>query len=160
MTFAAADKPTAAQIDDLAPRYAYKTGDETIISNSTLQNDDHLFLTVAASTRYEFQLYMAYNSGTTPDLKIGWTVPTGTTNTYTIDYFDTSAVRQAGQSTTVLTAGFAVGGFGADLYARFEGVLSVSTTAGTFQIQWAQNTLTASNSTVRAGSFLRLQKIP
>jgi hypothetical protein len=160
VTFAAGDKPTASQVDDLAPRYAYKSGDETIISNSTMQNDDHMFLTVAASTKYEFELYVAYNSGTTPDLKIGWTVPTGATNVYRVDYFDTSAVAQKGQSSTVLTAGFAVGGFASDLYAVFAGTLSISTTAGTFQIQWAQNTLTASNSTVRAGSFLRLQKIP
>jgi hypothetical protein len=160
VTFAAGDNPTAAEFNDLVPRYAYKTSDETIISNSTLQNDDFLALTVAASTKYEFELYMAYNTGTTPDLKIGWTLPTGATNAYHVDYFDTAAASQKGQSSTVPTTGFAVGGFGSDLYAVFAGTISVSTTAGTMQIQWAQNTLTASNSTVRAGSFLRLQKIP
>jgi len=160
VTFAAGDIPTAAQLNDLPPRWAYKSGDETIISNSTMQNDDHMFLTVAASTKYEFRLYAVYNSGTTPDLKIGWTLPAGATNVYRIDYFDTAAASQKGQSSTVPTTGFAVGGFGADLFAIFDGTISVSTTAGTMQIQWAQNTLTASNSTMRAGSYLRLHKIP
>lgn len=160
MTFAAGDLPTAGELNDGVPRIVYKSVDETIISNSTMQNDDELLLTVAASTKYEFELYMAYNSGTTPDLKIGWTLPTGATNLWHVDYFDTAAAAQKGQSSTVPTTGFAVGGFGSDLYAVFAGTLNISTTAGTMQVQWAQNTLTASNSTVRAGSFLRLQKIP
>lgn len=160
MTFAAGDKPTAAQLDDLAPRYAYKTGTETVNNTATLQNDDDLFLTVAASTRYDFELFIVYNSGTTPDLKLGWTLPTGATNRYMYQFFDGTNWVAAAGGTAVPTAGVALGGFGADLPARFKGTLNISTTAGTMQIQWAQNTANASNTSILSGSELKLTKIP
>lgn len=158
MTIAAGDNPTAAELNDLAPRYAYKTSDETVNNTSTLQSDDFLFLDVAASTKYEFELFIVYNSGTTPDLKIGWTLPTGATNLYGYQFYD-GTVWSAGGSTSVPTAGVALAGFGADLMARFQGSISISTTAGTMQVVWAQNTANASNTTIRAGAYLRLNKI-
>jgi hypothetical protein len=160
VTFAAGDNPTAAELNDLAPRYAYKTSDETVNNSSTLQDDDFMALTVAASTKYEMRLYVIYNSGTTPDFKLGWTLPTGATNTYRYDYFDTGASPQKLYSSTVPTTGLAFGGIAADIYVLFTGTVSISTTAGTMQVQWAQNTPTVANTTVRAGSFLKLQKIP
>lgn len=155
VTFAAGDNPTAAELNDLAPRYAYKSSDETVNNTATLQSDDFLLLDVAASTRYEFELYITYTSNTTPDLKLGWTLPTGASNSYVYQFFD-GATWVASSGATVPTAGVAIGGFGAALPARFQGVITISTTAGTMQIVWAQNTANASNTTIHAGSYLRV----
>jgi hypothetical protein len=142
------------------PTVAYKDTNETVNNTAVIQNDDELVLAVAASTKYFFELYVPYNSGATPDLKVGWTLPSGATNIWQIDYFDTSAVAQKGQSSSVPTTGFAIGGFGADLYVRFLGSISISSTAGNMQVVWAQNTANASNSTVYAGAFLSITPVP
>jgi len=149
-----------ADLDALLSLVTYKDTIETVNNTAVIQNDDELFLSVSASTKYIFDLYVPYNSGTTPDLKVGWTLPASATNVWRVDYFDTAAAAQKGQSSTVPTTGFVIGGFGADLFAYFTGTISVSTTAGTMQVVWAQNTANASNSSILAGAYLRLFPIP
>lgn len=147
-------------ITELRPLFARKTVDETIISNATLQDDDTLALAVVASTVYEFRLRAVINSGTTPDFKMGWTFPTGLTMTY--DLFEGETLGTAAnviQGPYIQTDVPPISTSGNDQPWIAEGLVVVDTTAGTLQWQWAQNTLTASNTIVRAGSYLRLRKV-
>jgi hypothetical protein len=144
----------SALITELRPISATKPIDETIISNATLQNDDDLFVAVAASTTYDFQLMMLHNSGVTPKLKFGWTFPVGTTMRY-------GFMGYAGgvQSFRAIETDVAVlDGNASSLMCLCIGTLITSTTAGTLQLQWAQSVLTASNTSVLTGSFLELRK--
>lgn len=135
--------------------YARKTADETVNNSTTLQNDDHLLVSVAANAVYDFKLILHYNSGTTPDLKVGWSVPSGTTMVWGGYIADTTGAVTSVAALTQ-TSVQAIGGSGSNIYQFFSGVVVTSTTAGTLQLQWAQNTLTASDSKILAGSELTL----
>lgn len=159
VTFTADMVPTATQLDSLVPIYARKTADETVNNSATLQNDDHLSWAVAASCVYELEVHVAYSSGTTPDAKIAWTYPTGLTMVVTgiIGYDAAGTLVSNGNfaETTVLQ----LGGTGADAHYSIWAIVTVSSTAGTLQLQWAQNTANASNTVFRAGSYGRLIRI-
>lgn len=140
------------------PITARKATNETIISNATLQNDDELFVAVEASCTYHMELRLSYTSGATPDLKIGFTYPTSTTIRWSgVDSDAAGSVRITGNLTE--TSVPVICGSGGDLQASYTGMVVVGANAGTLQLQWAQNTLTASNSTVYAGSFLTIKRV-
>lgn len=160
--FSAGSKLRASVLNALLaermPITARKTANETIISNSTLQNDDELFVAVEASCVYHMELRLSYTSALAPDLKLGWTYPTGTTIRWSgVDSDTAGALRITGNLTE--TSVPAICGSGGDLCADYTGVVITGVTAGTLTLQWAQNTLTASNSTVYAGSFLTIKRV-
>jgi hypothetical protein len=160
LTVAAGEKVLADHINRLVPLFARKTGDETITSNATLQNDNDLAVAVVASVAYQFQLRAVINSGTTPDFKMGWTFPAGLTMTY--DLFEGETLGTAAnviQGPYVQTDVPPISTTGSDQPWIARGLVIVSTTAGTLQWQWAQNTLTASNTIVRTGSYLLLNRL-
>lgn len=140
------------------PITARKTANETVNAVGALQNDDELFVAVEASCVYHMELRISYTSGTTPDLKIGWTYPTGTTIRWSgVDSDTAGAVRITGNLTETSTP--AICGSGADLMAVYTGMVITGVNAGTLQFQWCQNTSTGSNSTVYAGSFLTIKRV-
>lgn len=141
-------------ITDVRPIVARKTIDETVVNN-TFQNDDELFVVGAANTNYEFDATLHYSSGTTPDFRFQWTFPAGFTMRYSL----------VAQSTTLQdfyqlqTSVAGLDGIGGATSTLLKGV-AMFTTGGTLQLQWAQTTTTASNTTVLLGSFISLRKIP
>jgi hypothetical protein len=143
-------------ITELRPVTARKTVDETVNNSATLQNDDELFVAVEASLTYDFEAEIFYNSGTTPDFKFGWTFPAGLTMTYSV-YAAGGAVF-LGYS-EIQTSVPVIDGQGAAVAALLKGTVIVFSTAGTLQLQWAQNTANASNTVVAAGSYIRLRRI-
>jgi hypothetical protein len=153
-TFPSGHKPDADEFGALLSIFAIKTLNEIVNNSATLQNDNELLATVAASSTYEVYCHLFYTSGTSPDIKFGWTGPSGATLTWTsVDPFNTSwAKKSIGDS-------LAIGTSGADESALLIGVLVVSTTAGTLQLQWAQNGAIASDTIVYANSYLRLRRV-
>lgn len=144
-------------VTEVRPVAARKTVNETVNNSAALQNDDALFVAVVANAVYDVKLVLHYTSGTTPDLKIGWTAPSGATMVWGGYLFSTASAFTATGNNAVGTV-VALGGLGADVSAVFDGTVVTSTTAGTLQLQWAQNTANASDSTVYAGSFLELRR--
>lgn len=151
-------------------RYIAKTADETVTSSATLQNDDHLVLSVVANAVYTFalDLYMIEGTDFVGDFKMSFTCPAGAT-------FD---MHGAGAHTTDLTTGtssngewigkLATASAGATLAfgvgtgltaARVYGRLVMSSTAGNFQLQWAQNASDASGTTLKAGSQMTMTRV-
>lgn len=147
----------SALVTEIRPLMARKTIDETIISSSTLQNDDELFLVVAANCVYRIAARINYNSGTTPDFKMAFTYPSGLTMKYAANQVPAAGSAFAEFESIETTIQLAEGA-GADRALLIEGIVIV-TTGGTLQIQWAQNTLTASNTIVRAGSYMELRRV-
>lgn len=148
-------------INDVRPIFARKTVDETVTNattGTTLQNDDELFVSVAASTVYRFECNLGISTPTTTDFKCLFTFPAGLTMKYTLVCTTAGAAAlfpfNLDQTTTVTIEGNA-----AVQGAVFTGIIIVGATAGTLQLQWAQGTATASNTTVQAGSYLTLQKM-
>lgn len=147
----------AALFAEVRPVFARKTADETVNNSAALQDDDELQVSVEANAVYAFDLHMVTNGGTTPDLKIAWSVPTSTTMTWSGIYVDTTGALLVNSQFTQATT-LALGGIGADVSFHFWGVIVTSSTAGTLKLQWAQNTANASNSIIRAGSDLVLTR--
>ena len=151
----AGSRITASEIRNVAPLAAYKGADETVSTGvGTLQNDDALFLSLLANAVYKWELWLNYEGGTTgsSDLKVGWTVPSGATLKGSADYTTSGAVVEVyWTNATTLAPGTngaaAIRGFNA------RGTIA-TTTAGTLQLQWCQNTGSAVNTTVHAGSIL------
>lgn len=147
-------------ISELRPVWARKTSDETVNNSAVLQNDDQLVAAMVASATYRFHLRLIINSGTTPDFKFTFTLPAGATGS--MELFEGSSPTSAAtvlQGPFSVTTTVAMSGVGADQIIIAQGVIVVSTTAGNAQLQWAQNTATGSNTSVKTNSFLHLQRM-
>jgi hypothetical protein len=150
MPFVAGQILTAALLIAGVPIAVRKTADQTVNNSTVLVNDSELFWTPPVSTTYQLRLVLYYNSGTVPDIKAGWSLPAGATLTWGALYVNT-----AGGLTVIgnLGAGtLSIGGLGAEANAEFHGILTMGSTAGNVQLQWAQDTANASNTIVRANS--------
>lgn len=126
----------------------YKTATETVNNSSTLQDDDALVFPVLANEVWKFTMFLFYQSGTTPDLKVGFTYPSGATMYWKSD--------DAPQTANIETGTETLSGAGASTTSivGINGIVYVSSTAGNIQMQWAQNTLNASDSKVLLGSHI------
>lgn len=148
-------------ITELRPVFARKTSDETVNNSATLQNDDQLALAVEASVVYRLEMMLIVNSGTTPDFKFAWTYPSSLTMFYSA-HIASPAGGGTGSDLNgpyIETTVPALGTLGSDQILRADGIVIVSSTAGTLQLQWAQNTANASNTTVKTGSHLILRRL-
>lgn len=164
-TFPAGHEPGADEFAALLPIYVRKTVDESLASNTTLQNDDELFCAVAANITYEVDLFLIYDGATAGDLKFAFTGPTSAT----LDWVQGGLISSAdatsgsmfvgasniGTTNTVVTGA----GAGVKLVTMPRGLLITSSTAGTFQLQWAQGTSSATATHVFAGSWMRLRRV-
>lgn len=154
--------PTAGQFATYGPLAVHRLSDSTpIVSNTTLANDDTLLVTPSVSATYEIDMGIMYRSSATADLKVAMTWPTGATCWWggiglsPADVFAMQLIEN-GASGAALT--FGGGGVGGTRAVWLSGLLVMSTTAGNLQVQFAQNTSDASNTVIRAGSWLTLRQ--
>jgi hypothetical protein len=147
-----------ASVAASAGTVAIKATDTAIVSNSTLTADPDLQLTLLTG-QYEYELFMLLDSATAG---AGFKFQSMGT-----------AVDSRGMSPSVATGAINSAAYGPKLESFVGNTISYSsvstatngngvvykgslllTTAGTFGLQWAQATSTASNTTLRAGSYL------
>jgi hypothetical protein len=150
---------TAAMLRGIAPLSAIKTVDETVTSSTALQNDDALFVSVAANASYLFQCNLIYEGGTlgSSDLKWAWTFPSGLTMTYDYMGITTAGLTTIGLvATQASTVAGGTNGAAALRSMLMYGSVVASSTAGTLQLQWAQNTSSGTGTIVHAKSSLAL----
>ncbi|MFJ8995611.1 hypothetical protein ACIRQH_35050 [Streptomyces sp. NPDC102279] len=152
-------------------QYIAKTADETVNSSATLQNDDHLVLPVVANAVYTFvlDLYMSEATDYVGDFKMSFTCPTGATfdmhgaGAHTTDLASPATssngewIAKLATSSAAATLAFGVGSVLTGV--RIFGRLVMSSTAGSFQLQWAQNASDASGTTLKAGSFMQMTRV-
>lgn len=136
-----------------------KTVDETVNNSAVLQNDDTLVTTAEPSSKYDFRLWMVINSGTTPDFKMAWTAPSGSTLSWSVQEGNTVIVAAVLQGPFNLASVVPINGAGSDQMIIVEGLLTTGVIGGPLQLQWAQNTANASNTSVKATTRLRLWKL-
>ncbi len=147
---------------DYEPILVAKTLDETVNNTATLQADNELFLPVAANATYQVEAQFLFLSNATADWKMGWSFPTGLTMSYSTLGFNASDVFGNTHVDQTTVPGYNGGGHGAiggyDT-VQLLGTVKVSSTAGNLALQWAQNTATVTNTTVKADSFMSLTRI-
>jgi hypothetical protein len=121
-------------------------------ANTTLGDVTGSDITVAAGEEYWFEYQIAYNSGTTPDIKLNFSLPTN----YEI-YAETWAPNTALTYVKFLWTGAspsdaAIGGTGALNIINIRGMIydTTGSDSGTLKLQMAQNTSNASDTTIIA----------
>ena len=139
-----------------------KAADETIDTSSTLQNDDDFVVALAASEVVAFELVLFINSGSTPDFKFAFTVPSGAVLTWGIGssvMMNTSETAVGSATETASGTAIALAGQAARRLVTVSGLVVNSTTAGNLQFQWAQNTSDAGSTKIEARSYMLVMRV-
>lgn len=148
-----------------APRTKYKTTNENVPNSTVMQNDDVFFMSVEANALYYIELYLVMVGDPAADFKMQWTFPAGTDGIRWRNALVTAAVTDAdnkSQIDTVAGGSSTSGVLNATTPRTFlQESLTVDTagTAGTLQLQWAQNVANATATTIQAGSVMRCWKV-
>lgn len=139
-----------------------KTADESKASNTTLANDNALFFSMAANTKYSIRIRIYGVAPATPGFKYQIVGPASPT----LVLIETATRAPAGTSLTVSgttasafpAASTAItGNATSHFYLEIDIVVQNGVNAGTFAFQWAQSTSNGTAAIVRAGSHLEYQ---
>lgn len=135
------------QLEDF--KVVRKTADQTIDTSETFVNITNLVQAVGANEVWVLTFFLLFNSGTTPDIKWNLTVPSGgNAEGYMNDYKNAIAtVREASAISWPCD--------GDNTLAVMDVVIKNSSTAGNVQLQFAQDTSTASNTKVLEDSCIK-----
>jgi hypothetical protein len=143
---------------------AVKTTDETVNNSTTLQDDDHMQISVKANTTYIFELSVIGTQGGNASLKISMVTATNTPtiNCRTLyNATDRSTLETYKSSTTtLLAAGDAwkiTNTFGCFFEAK--GTVLIGANDTTLKVQWAQGTATIADTKFLKGSYIKLTKV-
>jgi hypothetical protein len=144
--------------------FALKTSDESVASSTTLQNDDQLVLSVAANAKYRMIGYIVYDGAADPagGLKLQFTGPSGATMPWTNFGANISGASQYNVVVEQLAAASPRSvptNNGVLMSCAPKGLLVVSSTAGSLQLKWAQNSSSATATVVKANSWLELVRV-
>ncbi|MGP4092922.1 hypothetical protein [Nonomuraea sp. KM90] len=139
-----------------------KAADQNIASTTSPVDDTHLFLSVAANTKYWVEGFIIYNGPTAADIQFTWSFPVGSTFRWTNDaLFEPPAVSgdvdrrcYSGSDLVVASTSSPI-----DMVALPRGVLQVAGTAGTLRFRWCQWTSNVTPSVVKTNSMLRLTRV-
>lgn len=138
------------------------------LSSTTLQNVTNMVstLTGAAASVYGFRGKVFYASSTTADLRLAVTIPAGATMRWGVSGLATTAASASGadasrETTTTSAAPLAIGGVGIGtiIWANVEGEVTLAAATGDLQLQAAQNTVDATQSTIVSGSSFEVWRL-
>lgn len=134
-----------------------KASDETVQSNATVFNDAALKFSVSSNTKYWYEYFVHFNTNATPDFKYTFNVTTATITaaSYVSRYRNNGTTWGDDFQTGLGTETAITGASTTDGVIWGRGYVLTSGTAGTFAFQWAQNASNATNTTVKAGSWIK-----
>lgn len=131
----------------------FKTTFSSVTNDAVLTLDNELQTQVLSSTHYLLYGQIRYDSDAVPDIKLHWQMPSGAAMVWNTD-FDPLAEELTQATTLVLaTANTSI------RVAVFHGVVLTGTVAGTFGLEWAQNTANAARTGVRPFSGLTMTQL-
>lgn len=170
LTFLAGSKLRASDLNKILPVQKRKAAPESVASNTTLHNDNTLFVALAANTTYKVDLAVLFEAANqTTDIKVAWTFPASCTLDLAVagphaNWTGPAALEvewSGWQNVTTSPSGVVV--FGSASAVNFgihaRGTIVVGANTGNLQLQWAQNTSDPGNLTVKSGSSLILTPI-
>ncbi|MEU5133423.1 hypothetical protein [Streptomyces californicus] len=137
-----------------------KPTDEQVVSSLTLQDDDHLTVSVTAGGRYAIDAMLTVDGDPAADLLLTLAAPPGSTG-----YWTPGAITLGvsdGTGSIRLTryapgASIGVGITAAGLIVAPLGTITAGAN-GVIAVQWAQNVASATPTILRAGSWLRVTR--
>lgn len=147
----------------LIPAVVMVTSDFSVISDVVGQQVSDLTLTMAAQTSYALDMFFVYTSATAADAALSFSLPSGCTVLLNGGGADLATVGTSGnlEKAAVTTPALTFGGAGtsAPMTARVTGTVITGSAGGNIVGVLAQVVSTATNTTVKAGSWMRLQRI-
>jgi hypothetical protein len=170
---AAGQRITAALLTSMLPDVKVKAANESLSSNTTLQSDDELFLSVETNATYRVRLVLFAQTAASDiagDIKVAFTFPAGSTLHFTgtgpnnADLALGGSTNSNGEwiarmSATSGSTNIPYGMSGSAIGIILQATLITVSTAGTLQLQWAQNTSDADALTVLAGSSIEAKRV-
>jgi len=128
---------------------AVKSADETITSDTVLQNDTDLVIPLLPNRHYGFMCVLKVNSHATPDWKSTFAAIVGATGFFNIgtvtDLFSTP--QAFGTNVTLATDA-------TDQMNITYGDVTMGATAGNLQLRWAQVNSSVEDTTLLEGSYI------
>lgn len=167
-SLSAGAKLRASDVNAALPIYMRASADTTKTSSTTLGDVTGMSLALEASSTYVLDGYIAYTAGATGDLKVAWTVPTGTTghwclfgissaSTGGVGDLDARRIDAYGDANPQTIGGSDAGSSLVACQPRL--YVLTSTTSGTMQMRFAQGTSSGTSTIVRIGSWIRAVKV-
>jgi hypothetical protein len=141
-----------------ASKYARSTSDFTKNNSQTLSDVTGLSFSIGANETWAFTFYLYGTSTTTADMQIAVTFPASPTQVqYAVHTHDASI----GTAKSTRTAGAAISWNVAGVEEGWlvTGIVRNGANAGNVQLQMAQATATAVNTTIRADSYVLAQRV-
>jgi hypothetical protein len=127
----------------LGGQSAYKPTDQSLASSTTLQDDNALSLTLTANGIYRFLCWL-YITGTTAKVSFAFS---GSAQWSTVN--GGGVVTSSGS----VSGSYAAGGW------LLAGTITAASGGDTLQLEWAQNSSSATATVVKAGSILTMQRL-
>jgi hypothetical protein len=142
----------------------FKQTDQGYTNDATLNNDTVLRFTASANTKYRVELF-AMCSGTGGNIKMAWSVPSGATGTRavlgpaanSVSRDDTNMRTGAHGFTTEVTYGLNSDSGYTTVQENF--IITIGVTGGDVILQHAQGTSSATQTIMRAPSFMVVKKL-
>ena len=146
------------KINGLSPSIARVSADVAVTSSTTLANVAGLSFAVASGNTYSFDVYLTCTDAAAGGVKAAIAgTATATSIVYDGYVIESNAIKgqanatalgtAVASSTTTATSGIVI---------RIQGTITVNA-GGTLTVQFAQNTSNGTASTVKRGSYMRLQ---
>lgn len=173
--YAAGQRIRGSEINALPALYRVSTPQGTGAAGSTALRDiAGLAFSAEINGLYLVECFLAYHATQAGDIKFGWVVPTGTVQgdspVYTGSWWTAQGIEPASASGTpgsldaainaVLTATHARSGDDSvPVLACPVAFIQIGATAGTVKLQFAQQNLAAHDTTIRAGSCMRVSRL-
>ena len=136
----------------------YKSTNQIVNNSTVLVDISDLDVSVEPNGRYIVQAFIRHLTGATPDIKFGWTVPSGGVDWWTSDMMSVAAANDS-FAPLIETDTHAINGAGAIRFIEIHAILKIDATGGTAHLQFAQNVANASDTIVTAGSTLVAWKV-
>lgn len=133
-----------------------KPSDETVNNSATLQDDDDLKFAVGANEDWIFELFLAFQSSTVADIALGFTIPNGAAILWglsrDLNFGDSGPIYSISTSGS---GSVPIHGTGANVGVHLMGTVINEAAADDLQLRWAQNTAEATDTIIRANSWLK-----
>jgi hypothetical protein len=162
-------KVRASQLNAALPIIGRALADVSVTSSTALVDaDTGLAVALDADSIYIWDAYLAYDAGATGDLKLAWTVPSGTTGHWCGWGLATGTTGSIGDMAAIRAAGYGSGNtlsfggsasFSGFLALRAAGYIDTAAAAGTLQLQFAQNPSNATATILKGGSWVCARKV-
>lgn len=151
-------------VEGYSSRVIRKTADQTVNNSTTLVADTDLAASATVNETYAFEYNLFMSTNSTADIKVALKWPTGAVCSWmVVGYLETSVTFQINlTSATYQTASGTAQPYGGGTdypTMQIKGLLRMGSTAGNLALWWAQNTLNASNTTVKQDSWMRIEKV-